>query len=153
MELVKQGFSLIEIAVVLLIIGIMLSIGIPMLNHRSVDHINDFAIQLNRLVSNAVIMSAQSNKASKVVIYLQEPKKVEFELSNKVVEKIEVDSNVEFLNFTINGKDEIGVDKVWFFILPDSTTQEVTFSLKDNKHRQSLILNPFMGQFKLKELA
>lgn len=151
MELIKQGFSLIEMAVVLLIVGIMLSIGIPMLNRRSVDYIGDFVIHLNRLVSNGVSMSAQDNKVAKIVIYLQDPKKIELEIENKVIEMIDINSKIEFLDFTINGKNEIGIDKIWFFILPNGTTQEVLFSLKDDKHKQSLVLNPFMGKFKLKE--
>ena len=152
MELVRQGFSLIEIVVVLLIIGIMLSIGIPMLNHRSVDVISDFSIKLNRIVSNGVIMANQSNASAKITIFIQDPKKVELVIDNKLVEIFEVDSRIDFLGFTINGKDEIGSDKIWFFILPDGTTQEVMINLKNDNHKQSLILNPFIGQFKLKEL-
>ncbi len=173
----KKGFTLIEILVAIIIIGIMAAIVIPNLAPRRASaERNAFIAKLNGLMSFAWQNALTTGLIHKVV----------FDITHKTVslqqatEKkssegdVKFDSfggtyfatsiawphNLQIKNFYLEGFDEMkrssgGAKEIWFFVMPDGLTQRVTLNIIDSNdvkqngrpERISLVLNPFNAQF------
>lgn len=175
----KQGFTLIEVLVVLAIMGAMMTVIVP--NFRKLLPRRErevFIGKLNGLAQYAWQHALIERKIHKIVFDFKknqawvemavgtsksgEPEftRVQGAYINPVVT---IPSNIQIKNFIIEGFDEKtsrgsgGTTESWFFITPDGLTQTVTINFLDTKQinaagkpRQfGLVLNPFNAQFKV----
>lgn len=158
----KKGFSLIELTIVILIIGIIASLGLPRFFRGSRTKSEQFIAQLTGLVRDGVQLALQTNEPQKVLFNLM-AKKVELQsiADNKTRRSMNIPSGVEVEDLLINGKSPFvgGGEKrtVYFLINPDGISQEVTLILIDHAvksrnpraGRYEFYLNPFTGVFRL----
>lgn len=159
----RHGFSLIELMVVIVLIGIITAMGLPRFLRPGRPPSEQFMGRLNVLMSEAVDSSEQTHKVHKVLFNLP-AKKVEIQtLSGHTVGKgIAIPDAVEIRDVVINGKSsfmEGGGEKrtVYILINPEGISQEVMLTLIDHKIRASnprggqytWYLNPFTSVFRL----
>ncbi len=157
----EQGFSLIELIVALLIIGIIITVGIPRLNRVGATVMDNFLVRLNTLVLDAAQRAVSENTTYKVLInFKSRPPRIEIrpmQPAEKMVNSMEIPSTIQIDELYINRKVEPGRDEAWFFITPEGLSQEVIMNVIDRQAKESspqlgdygLVLNPFTRQFKL----
>lgn len=175
----RSGFTLIEIMVAILIIGLMAAIVVPRLRTVAPDQKRkDFIAQLNGLVQFAWQRALTSGKVHRIFFDFDKKEihvesvadkkdgksEPEYEKVDRAYLKTSMDipDNLEIVNFFIeHAGDEMRksgtTDNVWFFIVPDGLTQEVTINFVDyddmlpngDARQFGLVLNPFSAQFKL----
>lgn len=166
----SNGFTFIEIVIVLLIIGIVVTISIPRFLRKPPDRRKVFATQLNALTQTAWRGAIETQTVHRVMIdFVKGEVRVErasqagplesyvtqqFTLAPNSWGKVrfEIDPLLIFRNLIIEGKDELSggaTREAWFFIDQDGTCQEVTAIIADEKGSGdvSLVLNPFTKQF------
>lgn len=164
----KQGFTLIEIVVAIVIIAIMAAIVVPPLGPRPADKRKEFISQFNALLGLAWYNALVSHKMHRVLVNApqhvasvqiqSEGKTLNFEpIKGKYVDsKMKLPPNFEFRELFIDGMVEEGAQnkEFWFVIMPDGLAQAVILNVIDkNDKRQgvakqfSLVLNPFIPQF------
>lgn len=172
----KHAFSLIELVVVMAIIGLMATIAIPALrslfprNERTVFLQNLNAVTTTAL-SNAVLSSAVTRIVfdfNEHLIYCEEQvdkKTSSTDASFKRLDIRYVSSEIALPDmfsvqqFYIDTKDEMRLsvgdvkkDKVWFYVIPEGTSQAVIINMIDNQRSDednqfSFVINPFTCQF------
>lgn len=163
-----EGFSLIEIVVVLLIIGIIATFGLPRLFQKTVDRRKVFSTRLNAVTQTAWRGAVETQTVHRVVFDIEKGE-VRAErasragaLDSYVAEqyvpvapsrgmvRFDIDPLLVLRAIIIEGKDE-STDRTasWFFIDPDEASQEVTVTVADEKSGgdMSLVLNPFTKMF------
>ncbi len=166
----KQGFTLIEIVVAIIIIAIMAAIVVPNLRPRPADKRREFISQLSALVGLAWYNAVVTHKITRVLI--NAPKKIasvqiksetagrelNFESikGSYVASTLKLPANIEFREIFIDGMLESEAERkeFWFVIMPAGLAQEVILNMvdKNDKHggqpkQFSLVLNPFSAQF------
>jgi prepilin-type N-terminal cleavage/methylation domain-containing protein len=153
----KAGFTLIEILVALLIIGIIASVGIPRLQKR-IPPVEQFMPQFNGLLQRAAQQALATGFVYQIMFQFDTtPQNVEISpLAPK--EKVEVMDTAEITipesitikNISINDLLEPGTKKVWFYVTPQGIFQRVSFSLLEqtstNTREYAVTLNPFTGK-------
>lgn len=165
-----DGFTFIEIIIVLAIIGIVGAITIPRLFRKPPDRKKVFATELNALTQAAWRGAIETQSVHRVVFdFIKGEARVERASQTGPLEsyvtqqfvpasgswgkvRFELDPLLLIRNLVIEGKDELagGMTKdSWFFIDQDGTSQEVTVVIADEKNSGdlSLVLNPFTKQF------
>lgn len=154
----KKGFTLIEIIVALLILGIMLTVGLPRLNRAGATIIDDFLVKLNTLVQEGAQRATTESVVYKITFnFKAKPAVVELSAANKQVTAIIIPEVISVDELYINRKLERGREEAWFFITPDGISQEVIINIIDTQRQEteltnssfSFVLNPFTVQFKL----
>lgn len=172
----RSGFSLIEIMVAILIIGLMAAIVIPNLGRKKPEYERkQFLGHLNALVRLAAQQASATGKLHRLYFDFERNKvsvEVKAEGKNDKGEQAFKPMKSAYLrssltwpkyyrveNFSIEGKDEGSADTkrtVWFFIMPDGLAQEVIINITDRnptyrgKPKQiGLVMNPFSAQFKI----
>lgn len=172
----KDAFSLIEIMVAIMIMGLIAAVSIPAFRAFRADPKKDLVQNLNSLSLSALnnaVFSGNTNrvlfdfKKNKIIVEEQLTQKgsdgqVQYEKLSKNLGATEIDFDTAKLavaNFFINGKDEmelsgseVAKNTVWFFVSPEGVAQNVTINLNeleyDSDNQFSLVLNPFTVQFK-----
>jgi prepilin-type N-terminal cleavage/methylation domain-containing protein len=181
---IKPGFSLIEIMIAIAIIGMVMAIGYPNYRARVVQAERDtFFANLKGLIEFARQRAMVGNLVTKVTFDIanrtawieqqtgQKDAKGESAFarikSASVRAVITWDARFVFRSFIIEGVDEFAAsgggtrstEEVWFFIVPEGTVQEVSFTIADTKdiirnkaHQFLCTINPFSGILKVEDV-
>jgi len=172
----KTGFTLLELMVVMLIIGVMASLfGPTLFSGRKPRYERDtFVARLNSLVSTARVQAILERAVHSI----------EFDFKKRTVEIKRAPfpgaladdfesikglpsahyiwlEQFEIKQFLVEGNDLMKAfarketSEVFFFVIPDGLTQEVTINFLDTKdtiddeaRKVGLVLNPFTAYFK-----
>lgn len=175
---IKNGFSLIEVLVVLFLVGIMAAVMIPNFQGRQPRQEREqFINRLNGLVQFGWQSAIMTHKLHRVFFDFKKNKvRLEVEAGGKdikgeqkfvpvssayVSHEVTIPEQLKVKNFMIEGKEEISsgfhLKVAWFFIVPDGLTQDVVINMTDTKdtigsdkvRQVGLVLNPFLAQFKV----
>jgi prepilin-type N-terminal cleavage/methylation domain-containing protein len=175
----KSGFSLLEIMVAVVIIGLLAAIVIPNLGRSKARQERDkFISELNSLTGFALQNAVKTKKLHQVLfnfgkkeIYLniatEKDKygKMQYvQVKRSYVKNIvKMIDQLELKNFYVEGKDLAGTisssskaGESWFFV-SDGICQTVIINYLDNNQEKSgrnklqlgLVLNPFSAQFEV----
>ncbi len=160
----KQGFTLIEIVIVILIIGIIAAVGVPRFMRSPTSQTEQFVGRLNGLIQEAV-ESAQRSGASKRIFVDLIGKNVAIQsVGGKQEGKaISIPDAVEVSDVFINDKSAFALGSgekrnFYFLINPEGISQEVRLVLIDHGIRArsprggvfEFYLNPFTVVFRLR---
>lgn len=174
----KSGFSLLEILITMAIVGFIATAIVPSLWRRSPGYERKQLIsQLNSFTQHVWHQAMKTGKVFKVVFNL---KTLQVELEQETDKKADNGESVfepvkrvyfsrsfawpkelPIKQFIVEGSDLMAryvgkaSDKVWFFVIPEGLTQEVTINMIDTKdllqnkkpREIGLVLNPFSAQF------
>ncbi len=165
----KTGFTLIELVVVLVMLGLLITIAIPNFRRIPDRERKEFALHLNTLTSYALQRAIEQRKIHKVLFNVAQRKiSLEQEIRKtasgerefKPIKSTYLRSTCTWSdrliikNFYIDKEDKtqlVGkLSEVWFFVMPDGITQEVIINIVDKQDRSrefSLEVNPFSGYF------
>ena len=159
----QAGFTIIELVIVMLIIGLMLSIGLPKLRNSFSTEIKSFVVRLNSLTEQAAQQAQKHNIVYKVI----------FDFITKKVSMVPIINRQEYLKKDINIPESITIDdflidnksqfiigggtkkSAYFLINPMGITQNVKIILIDNNLQKknssfgiyNIVLNPFTSHF------
>jgi prepilin-type N-terminal cleavage/methylation domain-containing protein len=157
----KNGFSLIELMIVVAIMGIMATIIVPYLSpDNSEQERQEFVSKLNLFMTSVWYNSLTTGRVHRVVIDLQATQMfIEMQMDEKTgqgeskYELVQINYNENFFAWNkeqfdfkdvyINDKnvmfaDEGSSDKTWFYIVPDGLAQNVIFNFRDAKESKYL---------------
>lgn len=160
----KNGFSLIELMIVILLLGIIAAVGIPRFLRSPITPAQDFIGRLNALTGEGVYAALRAGKVHRISFDLTGGKVEVQTASGTLVGKgITIPKAVRIDDVIINGKSQFvagGGEKrsVYFLINPEGISQEVELRITDEKVRASnpaggeytFYLNPFTSVFRLK---
>jgi prepilin-type N-terminal cleavage/methylation domain-containing protein len=168
-----SGFTLLEILIAMIIVGIMMSIVIPRVAHFGQKPEDNFVENLRILVqvghTNALMTGVLQRvlfdfKSRGISLQQEEPlaqgqndRKFAPVRVNYLKTQVKIPDNVEVRSFFIQGKDELshaaGVEtpQAWFFIMPQGLVQDVIINSVNNSTRaqRSMVMNPFTAQFSI----
>lgn len=163
-EAEKAGFTLIEIVIVILIIGIITAVSVPRLFRSPVSQTEQFVGRLNTLMQEAV-ESAQQSGMNKRVFFNIAAKSVAIQsiAGKQEGRAIEIPAAVEISEVFINGKSAFALGAgekrdVYLLINADGISQEVRLVLVNHAVRSrspqggayEFYLNPFTSVFRLR---
>ena len=171
----KSGVSFIEILVILLIIGLITSFVIPSyLKKQAKSTKQQFYTEFETLIQQTLTNAIVTNKVHQIFFDIKEHKII---IKSYNQSKPEPDKHKKFSpasldsfptstnispdlvirNFFINGRDEfesgINIDTVYFYIMPDGTSQSVIINIEDTQttsqqNKFAIVINPFYCQIK-----
>lgn len=156
--MMNRGFSLIELMIVILLIGIIATIGIPRFLRTTRTEAEQFIARLNALVADGAQLAVQTQQPQKVLFNLL-ARTVELQdvSDNKAKRSIDIPKVLEIEDVYINGKSQFTGEgekrTVYFLITSEGISQEVrlvlTTETQAGKKTYELYLNPFTGIFRL----
>jgi len=167
----KKGFTLLELMVAMLILGLLATFVVPNLMRKSPKmERENFIARLNSLVRFAWNDAIASDQLRTIGFYFSKNKKTVSVFSDKKAKVplkrvyfkpvITVPLQLDVVNFYVGNIDQRArggggpLKDAWFYILPDGTTQAVIINVLDREDKIgkksrpiSLVLNPFSAQF------
>ncbi len=166
----KSGFTLIELIIVLLIMGLLISVGLPRFTDTGTNNTDKFIAHLNKLTLEGAHRAQRFNRVYKVFLNIS-GKNIEL-MPNIVQDNSSINSNIkiedsdvipdsiEILDFLIDNKSQFSTSmsqkrSAYFLIGPSGITQDTKIIFKDHNSKPTrmrvyeILLNPFMAQFKL----
>ncbi len=175
--MIKQtkGFTLIEIIIAIAIVAIMMASIAPTLRQQPGYERKQFIARLNALVQAAWQNAIITRTVHRVLFDFKDRiARVERNMTGAALTQtfdfqpvkgpdmqMSWATTIIIKQFFIEGFDEMkrfsgrGAETIWFYIIPDGMTQQVTINGIDkedaieNKPRPfGLVLNPFLAQFK-----
>ena len=171
----QRGFTLLELMVVLVLIGLLATILIPNLRRQAPNHDRkELAGYLNAISLFAMQRAVETHRVHKIVLNLskrtislemQSPKKDNKDVfvpvkSSFLRTEFRWAPHLIFKNIYIDKEDKMQLfqklAETWFFIIPEGIGQAVVLNILDMKDTRmnikgkqvSLVLNPFTLQFK-----
>jgi prepilin-type N-terminal cleavage/methylation domain-containing protein len=158
----KAGFSIIEIMLVVLIIGILASFGIPRFLLRRVTAGTTFIARLNSITAYGAQLAVKNNSIQKVVLhFVGKTISVSTPDGEKIERSVEIPADIEIIDFYVAGKNQLAQAAqnydAYFLINPDGIAQEISLSFIDHSstgrasvdRRYTIELSPFTAQFRL----
>lgn len=164
----SDGFTLIEIVIVLVIIGIIGTLTVPRFFRKPLDVRKVFVARLNAATLAAWRGTAETQTVHRVLFDLLKGEvrverasrtgPLESYVTEQFVQapatwgtvRFDLDQSLVIRRVIIEGKDESsGNRECWFFVDPDEASQEVTVVVADEKSGgdMTLVLNPFTKKF------
>lgn len=156
----KSGFTLIEIVIAFIIMGLILAVALPRFGQQSPRHERKkFITQLNSLAQSALQHTFVTRTMHKVVINLEQRRAwIEFSPSNNVDERgnmyferltrwhapteMVIPSYLKMKSFIVGGSEQVqrsinrATIEFYFLIGPDGIAQEVTMTLIDSRRQR-----------------
>ena len=171
----SDGFTLLEVLVVVIIMAIAAAIVVPRFKRRPLSFEKQMLYQLNNLTrmahlnalmtgklhrirfdfkQNRILAELASGKKDSQGTVIFEPMRLAYTRAYASLdEALEVDRMIVQGKNLISRGEGLLTTGVWFYIVPEGLTQEVTIGMseKESKKSFSLILNPFTAQFRVAE--
>lgn len=154
----SKGFTLIEILIALMILGIVIAVAVPRFS-AGPTAAKKLTIELNKLMQSARYRALEQQQIMKITLDAKaDPKKMTLAgPDNKILQTILWPGFIEIADFYFDKKRGQGTEQMWYFVGPDGIAQEVIFNVIDTQERAvntqagnyGLVLNPFTCQFKL----
>ena len=170
----KPGFTLIELVIVLLILGLLAGVGIPALQNRLPGFKrNEFIARFNAMLNFAWQQALADQKTHQLLLDLNKHSiRIEAETEQKGRDgkpifkpitatyfdtEYQWPDNIQFKQFFVDGTDMmrgIKAEEMWFYVVPDGLVQAVIINLIDTSDEDargeplqfSLVVNPFTAQ-------
>ena len=136
----EHGFTLIEIVVVILLIGIITAMGLPRFLRSRRTPTEEFVGRLNNLVGDGVETALRTGTVQRIFFNF-DAKTVELQSATGTAKgkPITIDPAIELTDILINRKSQFGLGAnkrtVYFLINPEGISQEVTLVLTDHTVR------------------
>ena len=154
-----RGFSLIELMVVIVLIGIITAIGLPRFLRSPVPITQNFIHRLNTLVVDAAEQAQHKNEVRRVFFNFG-PRIVEIQTGQgkRVAGQVNIPQQIEVSDVVINGVSQfqIGAGKkstCYFLINAEGVSQEVLLILTEQTgsglRTYEFYLNPFTSVFRV----
>ncbi|MGZ6250584.1 MAG: prepilin-type N-terminal cleavage/methylation domain-containing protein [Candidatus Chromulinivorax sp.] len=176
----QQGFSLIELAIVLALLGLLGAFMVPNLFKTQLGaERKEFLASFQALIKDAVLRSIVENKVHQIYLdiahetiqlRMYDEKSIEHNKHKqfKLVQDQYYKTQIPFLkhfsikNFFINGVEEIRpgtkMEDVFFYIMPDGTSQAITINIMDEYEDgisadvpMSIVISPFYARMQTYE--
>lgn len=174
MTKLQKGFGLFEMIIVLSLLAGLGAMVVPNLfRSQTTAARKEFLSSFRDLLQHAVLHAVYENKTVQVYINVESEKIQLRQFDEQVVEEnkhkkfseikadnfkpyISLPSSLSIKNFVINETDEVRsqarLQEVWFYIMPDGTSQPVIVNMIDRDDREekdipfSFVINPFYAR-------
>lgn len=177
----KQGFSFIELMLILFIMGLALSMAIPTLQYLFPGYRQrEFIARLSALAQIGWQQALSTQRIHRILLDVEHRKIIlekETDTRDNLNQPIFQPTTITLIDTILNIPDTIEIrqfylgaqellaragiktEKVWFYIMPDGLTQEVIINFLNTQQvdaqgqarQYSLVLNPFNARFTLYE--
>jgi len=156
----KFGFTIIELAIVILIAGLLLTIGMPRLGSLGPKPGEQFVTNLNALTQEGAREAQYLSKVQKIIFDFTVRKVELWDSDGKRSKKfIKMPDILDIKDFSINQKSQLGQgvkkNTAYFLINSQGITQDVKIFLIDHSVKSidsnagfyDIILNPITAKF------
>ena len=152
----KSGFSLIELAIVIAIMGIVALAIVPTMRSPKSVSPKEFVAKLNTLMQAAWQQALMTNRVQKVLFNFTNKKITLEELvehskadeqekfvpvtSSYLISELAIPPGYTFNNFYIEKKDQMRMGErkdAWFFVIPEGLAQEVIINGRDRGNAET----------------
>ena len=157
-----SGFSFLEMLIVLLVIGLLLSIVAPRLRGNNRGRMDEFVTNFQSLVTDTVSAAVTEHKPHKVLFDFEantittwsyHPETEEKNVHQQFVPvsgELSIPEWLHITAFKIFGQDEMNsmkrTDTAWFYCMPDGSVQAVEIGvILEDDQQMMMTVSPFYG--------